>query len=351
MTGARGGESMTGGGYPGAPRPARQRLLVIKLGALGDFVHAFHGFAAIRAARPDSHITLLTTAPFRALAETAPWFDEVVVDARPPWWNLPAVWRTVQLIRRYDFVYDLQTSRRTARYFVLAGRPPWSGHVLSGSHPHANPKRDSMHTIERQREQLEAAGISTWPTPARGWLSKAGCCHGVEPPYALLVPGGAGVGAVKRWPVARYAAVAEWLAAQGLTPVVIGGRQEAAMGAAIVAHAPAARDLTGQTTIPDIAALAEAAALALGNDTGPLQLAAAMGAPTVVLLSSATVASQAAPRGPRGEWPTVLQAAELEFLPIETVLAALSAGLQPRPAPPPDPPRVEESTSLRSAAR
>ncbi len=344
------GEGMTGSGYSGTFRPARQRLLVIKLGALGDFVHAFHGFAAIRASRPGSHITLLTTRPFQALAQACPWFDQVVLDGRAPWWNLPEVWRTVRRLRQYDFVYDLQTSRRTARYFTLAGRPPWSGHVLSCSHPHGNPGRDQMHTVERQREQLQAAGITDWPAPERAWLSGLGHRHGVAPPYALLMPGGAGVGAVKRWPVARYAAAAEWLAGRGLTPVVIGGEQEAAMGAAIAARTAAARDLTGQTSIPDIAALAEGASLALGNDTGPLQLAAAMGAPTVVLLSVATVAAQAAPRGPRGEWAAVLQAPAVDGLAVETVLATLAASLQPRPAPPPSPPPAGERTSLRSAA-
>ena len=340
-----------GAGYSGASGPARQRLLVIKLGALGDFVHAFHGFAAIRASRPGSHITLLTTRPFQALARAAPWFDEVVLDGRAPWWNLPEVWRTVRRLRQYDFVYDLQTSRRTARYFALAGRPPWSGHVLACSHPHANPGRDRMHTVERQREQLEAAGIAAWPLPERGWLSALGHRHGVVPPYALLVPGGAGVGAAKRWPVARYAAVAEWLAGRGLTPMVIGGEQEAAMGAAIAGRTAAARDLTGQTSLPDIAALAEGAALALGNDTGPLQLAAAMGAPTVALLSAATVAAQAAPRGPRGEWSAVLQVPALDGLAVETVLATLAATLALRPALPPSPPLTGERTSLRSAAR
>ena len=324
---SNGGERMAAGRYAHRPRPARQRLLVIKLGALGDFIHAFHGFAAIRASRPDSHITLLTTAPFRALAEASPWFDAVVMDARAPWWNLSAVWRTVRGIRGYDMVYDLQTSRRSARYFALAGRPAWSGHVPGCSHPHANSRRDSMHTLERQREQLEAAGIDCWPTPERGWLSAAGQRHGATAPYALLVPGGAGVGAVKRWPAACYAEAAAWLAGRGITPTILGGRAELPLGAAITAQVPAARDLTGRTTIADIAALGAGAVLVLGNDTGPVHVAAAMGAPTIALLSAATVAAQAAPRGPQGEWAAVLQSPALDALPFARVAAALAQTL------------------------
>ena len=329
-------------------------MLVIKLGALGDFVHAFHGFAAIRASRPGSHITLLTTAPFRALAEAAPWFDAVAVDARAPWWNLAATLRTVRPIRRFDFVFDLQTSRRTARYHALAGRPPWCGHARHSSHRHANPARDRMHTLERQREQLELAGIDCWPAPERGWLAALGHRHGMHSPYALLMPGGAGIGAVKRWPVAGFAAVAAWLAERGLTPVVVGGAAERALGATISAATPRVRDLTGQTSLADIAALAQGAALALGNDTGPLHLATAMGAPGLALFPAASVLEQAAPRGPLGEWAAALQVTDLATLPVARVTAALAAMLEAAgdaPSPLPGPPPAAGRTSLRSAAK
>ncbi len=302
---------------------AAQRILVIKLGALGDFVHAFHAFAAIRAHHPRSHVTLLTTAPFRALAEASPWFDEVRVDLRAPWWNLPAMHRTVAAIRGFDFVYDLQTSRRSSRYFRLAGRPPWSGIASGSSHPHANPHRDAMHTIERQREQLQAAGVTRWNPPERGWLTARGHRHGLPAPYALLMPGGAGLGSVKRWPAERYAAVAQRLMGLGLLPAVIGGGMEAPMARTILAACPAAVDLTGRTSIEDIAALASGAALALGNDTGPVHVAASAGAPTLVLFSAAGVPEQAAPRGPNGEWVSVLQTPDLNDLGVERVMQAV----------------------------
>ena len=325
--------------YPSAPawdsaRPAAlmpgshagagaQRILVIKLGALGDFVHAFHAFAAIRAHYPASHVTLLTTAPFRALAEASPWFDEVRVDPRAPWWNLMATRRAVAAIRGFDFVYDLQTSRRSSRYFRLAGRPPWSGIAPGASHPHANPHRDAMHTIERQREQLQAAGVTRCDPPERGWLIARGHRHGLPAPYALLMPGGAGLGSVKRWPAERYAAVAQRLLGLGLLPAVIGGGVEAPMARTILAACPGAVDLTGRTSIEDIAALASGAALVLGNDTGPVHLAASAGAPTLVLFSAAGVPEQAAPRGPSGEWVSVLQTPDLNDLEVERVMQAV----------------------------
>ncbi len=308
--------------------PAARRILVIKLGALGDFIHAMHAFAAIRAHHEGAHVALLTTAPFAQLARAAPWFDEVLEDARAPWWNLAAIGRTARLLRGWDFVYDLQTSRRSARYFRLAGRPRWSGIAAGCSHPHANPGRDGMHTLERQREQLRMAGISHWPPVARDWLIAAGQRHGLAEPYALLMPGGAGVGAVKRWPVDRYGAVARALHAAGVTPAVIGGAAEAGHARTLRAACPAAVDLTGRTTIADLAALGAGAALVVGNDTGPVHLAAAVGAPSVVLFSRAGVPEQAAPRGPAGEPVTILRAADLADLPIATVLAAVTATLR-----------------------
>ena len=93
------------------------RILVIRLGALGDFVQSFGPFAAIRAHHPDARITLMTTAPFSDIARRAPWFDEVAIDARPRWWDLLGILRLRAALRGFDFVYDLQTSVRSSRYF------------------------------------------------------------------------------------------------------------------------------------------------------------------------------------------------------------------------------------------
>lgn len=309
------------------------RILVIKLGALGDFVHAFHAFAAIRAHHAADRVSLLTTAPFRALARAAPWFDEVRIDERAPWWNLRALGRTARQLRGFDFVYDLQTSGRSNRYFRLAGRPPWSGIAPGCSHPHANPQRDSMHTIERQREQLAMAGITRFPAPARAWLTGSGDCYGLASDFALLMPGSGGNAGRKRWPVAGYGVLAAELARRAITPVVIGGRAEGELAAVIRAHCPSAVDLTGRTAIADIAALAVRAALVVGNDTGPAQLAASVGAPTLVLFSRVGVLAQVAPRGPGGEWCAVLQEPDLSRLSADRVIAEAARLLADRPAP------------------
>ena len=90
----------------------------------------------------------------------------------------------------------------------------------------------------------------------------------------MLMPGRAGLGEVKQWPIARYAEVARSLLSRGLTPVVIGGQPEVALVKTIQVACPDAVDLAGRTTIEEIAALGAHTTLVLGNDTGPVHLAA-----------------------------------------------------------------------------
>ncbi len=301
------------------------RILVIKLGALGDFVQAFGPFAAIRARHPAARITLLTTPPFAALAALAPWFDAVALDHRPAAWNLPGLWRLRRRLRGFDFVYDLQTSSRSSRYFRLAGRPGWSGIASGASHPHANPGRDGMHTWERQREQLAMAGISHFPPPELGWLARPAPSLALPARFALLAPGAAAHRPAKRWPAERFGALAALLVERGLTPVVIGTAAEAPLAAVILAACPQAVDLTGRTAMVELGPIAARASLAVGNDTGPMHLAAALGCPCLVLFSGESDPALTAPRGPAGEWPAVLREDDLAALRLERVVAALPA--------------------------
>ena len=302
------------------------RILVIKLGALGDVILALGPFAAIRRHHPDAHITLLTTPAFAGLLESSPYFDEIWAETRVPLWN-PAGWLALRRQLRggaFERVYDLQTSDRSGWYFRLMGpgrRPEWSGIAPGCSHPHANPRRDFMHSIERQNEQLAMAGIDTVPDADLSWMAVDVSRFGLRDRYVLLVPGGAPHRPAKRWPADRYAALATDLAADGIQPVILGTAAEADVARVIAGVCPGVCDLTGGTTIPDIAGLARRAAGAVGNDTGPMHLIAAAGCPSVTLFSADSDPALTAPRGPA---VTVLRATELAALTVESVEAALS---------------------------
>ena len=297
-----------------------RRILVIKLGALGDFVQATGPMAAIRRHHPGARITLLTTPPLAELAEACPFVDEVWYDQRPPVWRLDAVLALRRRLRGAGFarVYDLQTSDRSGWYFrlLLPDPPEWSGIAAGASHPHRNPGRDRMHTLDRQAEQLREAGIAEVPAPEISWAAADVSSFALARPYVLLVPGGSAHRPEKRWPAVRYAALAERLSDAGIEPVVIGGPAERALGGAIAAG----RDLVGQTSLRDIVGLAGGALRTIGNDTGPTHLAVAAGSPATVLYSGASDPALTAPRGPEVE---ILSREPLDALEVEEVAATV----------------------------
>ncbi len=297
---------------------AATRILIIRLGALGDFALSFPAFADIRAHHSTAAITLLTTAPFVSLAQDSPWFDRILTDDRPAWYNPIGLRRLRAQLRGFDLVYDLQTSHRSTRYFHLAGRPAWSGIARDASLPHDNPGRNNLHTIPRQRDQLARAGVPAAAPPDLFWLA----AHGprIPAPYALLVPGtSAAHGGAKRWPTERFAAIAAELARRGVTPVIVGARGDIEAGEAIREAAPSTLNLAGRTSLQDLAGLAARASLAIGGDTGPIHLAAMMGCRVVALFSRFSDPALAAPVGE----VTLLQAASLADLPVDRVVAAL----------------------------
>jgi len=311
--------------FEAEPQPCLpSRVLVIRLGALGDVVLSFPAFAAIRAHHPGARVTLLTTAPFAGLGALSPWFDAVQVDARPRPWDVAGLWRLRRALLRYDLVYDLQTSARSSRYFRLAGRPAWSGVARGCSLPHADPGRDGLHTIERQKGQLQCAGIDAhggWPDLS--WLVRAGQAPGLPVAYAVLVPGAAPHRPAKRWPAERFAALGGVLAARGLAPVVVGGPGDAALAAGIVAACPGAIDLAGRTDLAGLAAVLAGAAVVVGNDTGPMHLAAALGRRCVVLFSGESNPALTAPRGATAGQVEVVRMEDLRGLAVEKVVGAL----------------------------
>jgi ADP-heptose:LPS heptosyltransferase len=305
---------------------ATRRILVLKLGALGNIILSLGPFAAIRRHHADAHITLLTLKPYAEWLAGSPWFDAVWVDERPEWWDVPGV---LALRRRldaggFDRVYDLQTSSRSSRYFHLfprSTRPEWSGIAAGASHPDADPARDRLHDIDRQFGQLRAAGVIERPPADLSWAAGDIGRFALASRFALLVPGCSPHRPGKRWPAERYGALAASLDAQGIAPVIVGSAAERGLADTIRAAAPGARDLTGKTTLGDVASLARAAHLAVGNDTGPMHLIATAGCRSVVLFSHDSDPALCAPRGPD---VTVLRRPDLAALAPQEVLPLLT---------------------------
>ncbi|MEE9318705.1 MAG: glycosyltransferase family 9 protein [Rhodospirillales bacterium] len=300
-------------------------ILVIKLGALGDFVQALGPMAAIRAHHKDQRITLLTTAPFADFAKASGYFDDIWIDGRPGGMDLAGWFKLLSRLRNGGFgrAYDLQTSDRSSFYyrFFWPNFPEWSGIARGCSHPHANPDRDNMHTIERQAEQLAMAGIPDVPVPDLSWATADVSRFGLPERYALLAPGGAAHRPGKQWPPERFGELAGVLAEKEIQPVLLGAAGETPIMAAIRNRCPEAVDLSGETALLELAALGRGARLAVGNDTGPMHLLSAAGCPSAVLFSSD---SDPALCGQRGPAVTIIRPDSLHGLSAIEVLDGLN---------------------------
>lgn len=315
-----------------AGRSKQNNILVIKLGALGDFIQALGPMAAIRRAHPDARITLLTTNPFETLGRRCGYFDDIWLDDKPRALDLSG-WLTLRAkLLRGGFcrVYDLQNNDRTALYFRLfpkSRRPEWVGAVRGASHSNRSPERTAGHAFEGHVQTLALAGITAIEIDDLRWLEEDLAALGLPQSYALFVPGCAPQHPHKRWPADRYAAIGNLLARRSITPVLLGTAPEAEINARIGALCPAAIDLTSRTTLFQIAALARSAVAALGNDTGPMHLIAATGCPSLALFSGA---SNKVKHAPRGKNVTILQEEKLKNLDVKPVFMTLSGMLAKR---------------------
>lgn len=302
-----------------------KRILVIKHGAWGDLINATGAFDCIRKHHPKAHITLMTGSPYVSFAQNAPFFDEIWIDDRPknPFSFLK--WRRSFIERSFDRVYDLQNSKRTSFYFRILGKsnqPEWNGIASGCSHPQTHPERLDLHAFPRFWDQLKQAGLEMGESgelpPKLHWMTADVKKFSLPMKNILIVPGSSRGGAYKRWPALSYGTLIKELKERGFAPILLGGRDDLDALEVIKNVCPDVRDLSGKTNFYEIAELARRALLAIGNDTGPIHLAAGVGCPTLVLWSKASPPETYAPRG---ENVHVLYRDELKDLAVEEVLS------------------------------
>ena len=298
-------------------------ILIIKLGALGDFVQALGPFAAIRHHHAWDKLVLLTTPPYASLAKKSGMFDEVQDFGRPEWWRFGQTRRLKSWLRHLNpaRVYDLQTSKQSNHLFslFLDPKPEWSGIVAGCSHPHVNSRRNNLHTVERQAEQLAAIGVSKQVNMDISWLDADTSHFNLPERYILITPGGAPHRPKKRWP--HYGNLACRLINSGIRPVLLGTTRERRLADNILSKCPDAVNLIDRTSLFEIAGLARHASGAVGNDTGPMHIIAATGCASLVLYSHNSDPALCAQRGPNVR---ILRKPNLRDLTPEEVEAQLS---------------------------
>jgi lipopolysaccharide heptosyltransferase I len=279
------------------------RVLIVRLGALGDIVHAIPVAAALRRAHPSVRIDWLVSAKHREILELVPVIDRrLVVKDRPG--SGPSLLGAIRELRRtrYDIALDLQGLIKSA---VIA-RSSGAGRVMGFSSRYLREPlarlfytdvydpggegiyapSETRHVVEINLGILETLGIRAarpeFPIERVESAAARQAAAATGGRYALLNPGAAWPN--KRWPPERLAAVATALRERrGLSSVVLWGPGERALADEVIARADGAAILSAQTSIGDVVELARGAAVMVSGDTGPTHLAAAVGTPIVGL--------------------------------------------------------------------
>jgi heptosyltransferase I len=269
-------------------------ILIVRLGALGDVVHAVPAAAALRKAFPAAGIDWLVDAKHRAIVDLTTAVDRAIPLESPTLAGWTAVLRQLRRTS-YDIAIDLQGLMKSA---VLA-RASGAARVIGFSIWHLREKTarpfysdahdaEGGHVIRKNLRLLRALGVSDEeirfpladvPSAALDGLRQR---IRADRGFALINAGAAWPN--KRWPPDRFGELAAFLDdACGLTPVVLWGPGEETLAAAVIAASSGTAVLAPATGLADLVALARAASLVVSGDTGPLHIATAVGTPTVSL--------------------------------------------------------------------
>ena len=289
-------------------------ILVIRTDGLGDLVLALPSLRHLRESFGSRRITLVTRQEWVDLMQRCPYVDEVIGwDIRKYAWNIFYRLRFVRELRKrvYEAIVHSPYSREPLsdellRCGLAANKIGFDGD-LNNISPQEKARNDSHYTklielsvngaaeIDRNREFTERVvgkRITSADFQPKIWLAESDrreawdlmCEAGLDPKRDLIValfPGASWDG--KSWPAGRYAELADRIIRQYGAKVVICGAPTDAIAALEVQSdmKGSAVNLAGKTRLPALAALFEACALYIGNDTGPLHLAVSVGTATL----------------------------------------------------------------------
>jgi len=311
-----------------------ERILIVRLGAMGDVIHGLPAVAALRAAFPGATIgwlieerwaeLLCTLSTPRSGPRSAqrPLVDRIHTVNTRQWRRAPfavATWERIAASMsdlrgaKYEIAIDLQGAVRSSLLARWSGAP-----VIYGfAQPRENLATmfytrqiitNSQHVVEQNLSLAEAVAHRRMILPSaelpRDAAAEQECdlrfkAYGTRG-VALLNPG-AGWGA-KQWPPERYGQVAQQLSEDGLKVLINFGPGEEDLASAVEnASNGAAEKFTG--TLTQLIALTSRTSLFIGGDTGPMHLAAALGIPVVGIFGP----TDPARNGPFGTRSVVLR--------------------------------------------
>lgn len=294
---------------PPAGRPPR--VLLVRLSALGDLVHALPTLSALRQLLPEARVDWVVEDRFAPLLEGHPDLGRVVAFPRRALGACLAPWpRPLRLTRglrtflrtlregAYDLALDLQGNLKSGLIARGSGARVVAGAGRAGSREgnhllltrRLTPPPGAPHRVERNLALLGAALGRTAPfvsprlplSPVeRAAATEALAAAGLAGRPIVLHPGTSGFGAFKRWPPERYGALAQRLGSRAEPVVVTFGPGERDLADAVARASAGCAAVVPTPSLRILAALLKGARLVVAGDTGPLHLAALMGTPVL----------------------------------------------------------------------
>ncbi len=278
------------------------RVLVVRLGAMGDVLHSLPAVATLKHGFPGCTLTWIVRPRWAPLLEGNPYVDRIVPFDRSSFHGLRSAWRALRS-QRYDFAVDFQGLVQSAVIASLARADRIYGfhfsvareRVASALYSHKVKTTPSAHIVDQNLELAAAAGASarvvTFPVPQgvpEGDLPEGG--------FVLANPFAGWAG--KQWPPEHYAALARRLRDELGLPLVVNGAPDAAPSLARIDGA-----IVHISGLPGLIHATRKAVAVIGVDSGPTHLAAALGRPGVAVFGP----TDPARNGPYGDTMSVLR--------------------------------------------
>jgi len=281
-------------------------VLIVRLRSIGDTVLTTPALFALRRFLPEVQIDLLLEDWVAPVLDGFEHISNVIILERG---STSARARVARRIRaaRYDVVYNLHggtTATLLTRATGARHRVGYAHYQYGRLHNHLAPSsaqlwgRTKTHSVEQQLALLGWTGVPVSDRPATQLAVTEAAAEtisarlksaGLIEPASFAVVHPAAAFDTKRWATEKFARIIEYLAAEGLPTLVIATPMEAAMVNDLKAHSSAPVISLTDLSLPEVSALAARARLFVGNDSGIAHIAAAVGAPSVVIFGSSNV--------------------------------------------------------------
>ena len=302
-----------------------ESVLVVKLSAIGDVIHALPVSYAIKETYPEAKVTWVVEPPAYDILKDNPYIDNIIVFEKKKFKSMRGFLKNygpftkILNADKYDASLDLQGLFKSAAIAWSAKAPIRLGtcNMREMSHKVSRPvvgPNANGHIVERYLDVVRELGCQVnkvvFPMEisqrdqqaAEGAMQQAGIR--MENPYVVLAVGANWPN--KRWPTRYYAKLSDWLYDRKIIPVIIGGGMlDSTLAGEIDAEAEIPPIiLVGKTTLKQLAHVIKHAKAVVGGDTGPVHLAAGLGVPTVMVMGP----TDANRNGPYGQLENAIEA-------------------------------------------